>query len=91
MKLIKDREEYLKEFEISVISDENTDINNALNNQTSKKLENAFKTALDTRKFEIELYWKRTTYFWAFIAFFFSMYVIALNSDNINLFCFQFT
>lgn len=84
MKLIRDREEYLKEFEISVISDENTDINKALNSQTSKKLENAFKTALDTRKFEIELYWKRTTYFWAFIAFFFSMYIIALNSDSIN-------
>ena len=28
----------------------------------------ALKTALDVRKFEIELYWKRTTYFWAFIA-----------------------
>src|ERR1035437_1957034 len=27
----------------------------------------ALKTALDVRKFEIELYWKRTTYFWAFI------------------------
>ena len=28
----------------------------------------ALETALDVRKFEIELYWKRTTYFWAFIA-----------------------
>lgn len=84
MKLIKNREEYLKEFEISAISDEKTDIKQALDSQTSTKLENAFKTALDTRKFEIELYWKRTTYFWAFIAFFFSMYIVALNSENIN-------
>lgn len=27
----------------------------------------ALKHALDTRKFEIELYWKRATYFWTFI------------------------
>jgi hypothetical protein len=28
----------------------------------------ALRTALDIRKFEIELYWKRATYFWTFIA-----------------------
>jgi hypothetical protein len=28
----------------------------------------ALELALDIRKFEIELYWKRATYFWAFIA-----------------------
>lgn len=28
----------------------------------------ALTSALDIRKFEIELYWKRATYFWAFIA-----------------------
>ena len=33
----------------------------------SEKRDNALKVALDIRKFEIELYWKRTTYFWAFI------------------------
>ena len=32
------------------------------------KEEMAFSYALDTRKFEIELYWKRATYFWTFIA-----------------------
>lgn len=31
------------------------------------KGENALKTALDVRKFEIELYWKRATYFWTFL------------------------
>lgn len=35
--------------------------------ELNKKCE-ALKMALDTRKFEIELYWKRATYFWAFIA-----------------------
>ena len=32
------------------------------------QVRNALKTALDIRKFEIEMYWKRATYFWAFIA-----------------------
>ena len=31
------------------------------------KEEEALKHALDIRKFEIELYWKRATYFWTFI------------------------
>ena len=32
------------------------------------KREKAFEHALDIRKFEIDLYWKRATYFWTFIA-----------------------
>jgi len=32
-----------------------------------KKREKAFEHALDIRKFEIDLYWKRATYFWTFI------------------------
>ena len=39
----------------------------------------ALKQALDIRKFEIELYWKRATYFWAFIAASFAGY-FALQS-----------
>jgi len=31
------------------------------------KAEKALNLALDIRKFEIELYWKRATYFWTFI------------------------
>lgn len=31
------------------------------------KEEKALNQALDIRKFEIELYWKRATYFWTFI------------------------
>lgn len=38
-----------------------------INNFDEKKLEEAFQIALDTRKFEIELYWKRTGYFVLFI------------------------
>ncbi|RXJ95865.1 hypothetical protein CRU94_04435 [Arcobacter sp. AHV-9/2010] len=36
--------------------------------QFKKNQKNALEYALDIRKFEIDLYWKRATYFWAFIA-----------------------
>ena len=40
-----------------------------------KKREKALEYALDIRKFEIDLYWKRATYFWAFIGATFAGYV----------------
>lgn len=48
------------------------------------KREKAFERAHDIRKFEIELYWKRTTYFWAFIAAAFAGYFAILTSKDIN-------
>ena len=33
-----------------------------------KSPEKALEIALDIRKFEIDLYWKRAAYFWTFIA-----------------------
>lgn len=48
-----------------------------------EKLEEAFKIALDTRKFEIELYWKRTGYFVLFIgAVFVGYYKMLQSIDN---------
>lgn len=47
-----------------------------------EKLEETLKVALDVRKFEIELYWKRATYFWAFIAASFTAYVASLTILN---------
>ena len=41
---------------------------------SSLKAAAALEHALDIRKFEIELYWKRTTYFWAIIAATFAGY-----------------
>lgn len=46
-----------------------------------KKAE-AFKYALETRKFEIELYWKRATYFWTFIGAIFAGFFVAYASIN---------
>lgn len=42
----------------------------------------AFEKAHEIRKFEIELYWKRTTYFWAFTAFSFGAYIAVASSES---------
>lgn len=45
------------------------------------KEEDALERALDIRKFEIELYWKRATYFWAFIGATFAGYLAVQASS----------
>lgn len=42
----------------------------------------ALKHALDIRKFEIELYWKRATYFWTLIAATFAGYFLLWTSQR---------
>lgn len=42
----------------------------------------AFDLVVENRKFEIELYWKRATYFWAFIASTFVAYAALARSEN---------
>ncbi|MEL3908112.1 MAG: hypothetical protein P1P64_03760 [Treponemataceae bacterium] len=59
---IKTKEEYLKLFQ-----DAKKQSNKKTKKSKNKKLKKALKHALDIRKFEIELYWKRTAFFWAFI------------------------
>ncbi len=44
--------------------------------------EKAFEKAWATRNFEIEMYWKRATYFWAFIASTFVGYFALTSSAN---------
>ncbi|MGP8049143.1 MAG: hypothetical protein ACLPYB_00905 [Desulfobaccales bacterium] len=48
-----------------------------------KKVIDALKCALDLRKFEIDMYWKRATYFWAFIAATFAGYG-AIQASSIS-------
>ncbi|WP_419684799.1 hypothetical protein ACN22W_13300 [Burkholderia theae] len=48
------------------------------------KLKAALDKALDIRKFEIDLYWKRAAYFWTLIAAAFAAYFIILNSQNLD-------
>jgi hypothetical protein len=42
----------------------------------------ALSTALDIRKFEIDLYWKRAAYFWVFIAASFAGFFWSLQQDK---------
>jgi|SRR5438270_1430938 len=42
----------------------------------------ALKYALDIRKFEIDLYWKRATYFWALIAASFAGYFALQSTES---------
>ncbi|ADU32134.1 hypothetical protein [Evansella cellulosilytica] len=49
----------------------------------NKKIrEEALRQALDIRKFEIELYWKRATYFWTFLAATFAGYFLVHSIDS---------
>ena len=43
----------------------------------------AHSLALDVRKFEIELYWKRATYFWAFTGAAFAGYLSVLTGKDV--------
>ena len=48
------------------------------------KTEKALEHALDIRKFEINLYWKRATYFWAFIGATFAGFLAIQASSATN-------
>ncbi|MEJ0010770.1 MAG: hypothetical protein WDN72_10050 [Alphaproteobacteria bacterium] len=48
-----------------------------------KKAKLALKYALDTRKFEIGLYWRRATYFWTLIAAAFAGYFAILSAEHL--------
>ena len=42
----------------------------------------AWEKAWEIRNFEIEMYWKRANYFWAFIASVFAAYIAVIASDD---------
>lgn len=58
---------------------------NYLENFNSTNLESLCKIALDTRKFEIELYWKRAAYFWTFIAAALAAFALISTTQTHNL------
>lgn len=57
-------------------------LNELAKNQDPEINKRAFEKAWEIRNFEIELYWKRATYFWAFIATTFAGYFALVNSDS---------
>lgn len=46
------------------------------------KVERALEKALDTRKYEISLYWERAKYFWTFIAAALASFAVALRFQD---------
>ncbi len=60
----------------------NQNLRSEKNNAIFNKKQLALNVSLDTRKFEIELYWKRAAYFWAFIAATFTGYFAVLSSNS---------
>ena len=52
--------------------------------ENEEKTKRAFEHSVDIRKFEIELYWKRATYFWALIAVTFAGFFAILSTNNLE-------
>jgi hypothetical protein len=55
----------------------------ALFENDADKMAAALQVAHEIRKFEIELYWKRATYFWAILAVAFAGFFAAQNASNL--------
>ena len=47
-----------------------------------KPSKDALVRALETRRFEIELYWRRATYFWTLIAASLAAFFLLMSADN---------
>ncbi len=77
-------EEYIKCFNPNKDAPDTNPNKDAPDTSSKEKLlDSAFKIALDTRKFEIDLYWKRTAYFVLFIgAIFVGYYNVFSNSKS---------
>ena len=56
--------------------------NTTISSTNEKRSKLALEKALDIRKFEIELYWKRAGYFWVFIATVFTSYFVVVSGDK---------
>ena len=51
---------------------------------SNSDVKKALEVALDTRKFEIDLYWKRAAYFWTFLAITLAGYFTVLTAKEIS-------
>lgn len=71
-------EEQNDQFKHKVISDRETYLSLFKEN----KKEEVFKQILDIRKFEIELYWKRTSFFWTIIGSIIAGYFLAFSKAD---------
>jgi hypothetical protein len=53
-----------------------------INGRSKEAIESSYRKAWEAKNFEIELYWKRAAYFWAFQIASFAGYFAVLNSNN---------
>lgn len=75
-------EEYIAPFRDTPPS---SSYNNPPNDTQTPKLNAALERAWKNRDFEIDKYWSRATYFWAFIASAFAGYLGIVTSDKIDV------
>lgn len=89
------KEEYLKIFNCAIDKKKdgligkkkNSESKNNRSDENSISIkinEEALKQALDIRKFEIEMYWKRATYFWTIIGVIFAGYFLLIKSNGLS-------
>ncbi|KKP40231.1 MAG: hypothetical protein UR30_C0005G0012 [Candidatus Peregrinibacteria bacterium GW2011_GWC2_33_13] len=74
------REEYLKKLFGNDFDLEKHEVTKNYDNRD--RVKNALEKAWEIRDFEIELYWKRATYFWVFIASIFAGFFAVLGNDK---------
>ncbi|NDV42064.1 hypothetical protein [Flagellimonas sediminis] len=60
------------------------DLSNFKTKKSRRKALAAFEKAWETRNFEIDLYWRRTNYFWALQIPIFAAYFALLSSDKLD-------
>lgn len=78
MEIRPEHREYFRQ--LRIISEDEAD---TIDCDALEKIKKALNRAHDLRKFEIELYWKRATYFWAFQAAAFVMLGVLLNEKDL--------
>lgn len=80
MKEIMNSDDYWQEFESHRMKQKLTSQNETVHiDEIDRKL---CEIALETRKFEIDLYWKRTTYYWAFSAAIIAAYALVYTKKD---------
>lgn len=74
------------EFIKKLLGDDVLSQNNTLNKKSLCKIKEAYNRSHDIRKFEIDLYWKRATYFWAFITTITAIFGLCIKDKDTDYF-----
>jgi hypothetical protein len=82
-KTISCKSEYMKEYKKDNPTGTQEDYTLAKTTENTK-LKNAIENALDIRKFEIDLYWKRANYFWLYNVSACTAYFYVISNNNIH-------